>query len=95
MDYYGKIYKLIKYFLFLVTSLILMGFGYFSSVAGTGLNIILFYIKTLYWRFTGEYFDSIKPAILFQHIDNLIGMIGFVLFLYTVIKILLLLKEKD
>lgn len=83
-----KVYKILKYFLVLITSVILMCFGYISSTMETGFRTIFYFIYKI-----NENFDNINVLIFFEIFEHVISFIGFILFIYIVIKILSLLKE--
>ena len=86
-----KIYKILKYFLFLISSIAMMLFG----SRGLGFDSIIYFINHIKWKITGDISQSIKYLAFFQTVENIISLIGLVLFFYINIKIILLLKEKD
>ena len=86
-----KIYKILKYFLYLVSSIVMMLFGRM----GLGFDSIIFFINHITWKITGNTNPSIKYLAFFQIVENIISLIGLTLFIYTITNILLLLKEKN
>ena len=86
-----KIYKVLKYFLYLISSIVMMIFGR----SGLGFDSIFFFINHIIWRTTGDTNPSIKYLAFFQIVENIISLIGLILFFYTITKILLLLREKN
>ena len=86
-----KIYKILKYFLYLISSIVMMLFG----SRGLGFDSIIYFINHIAWKITGDISQSIKYLVFFQIVENIISLIGLVLFFYINIKIILLLKEKD
>lgn len=86
-----KIYKILKYFLYLISSIVMMLFG--SS--GLGFDSIIYFINHIAWKITGDISQSIKYLAFFQIVENIISLIGLTLFIYTIMNILLLLREKN
>ena len=86
-----KIYKILKYFLFLISSIVMMLFGRM----GLGFDSIIFFINYITWKITGDTNPSINYLAFFQIAEDIISLIGLILFIYTITNILLLLKEKN
>ena len=86
-----KIYKILKYFLYLISSIAMMLLGR----SGLGFDSVIFLINHIKWRTTGDTNPSIGHLAFFQIVENIISLIGLVLFFYTITKILLLLREKN
>ncbi|WP_144015201.1 hypothetical protein [Peptoniphilus porci] len=85
-----KIYKILKYFLYLISSIVMMLFG----SRGLGFDSIIYFINHIKWKITGDISQSIKYLAFFQIVENIISLIGLALFIYTITNILLLLKEE-
>lgn len=86
-----KIYKVLKYFLYLISSIVMMLFGR----RGLGFDSIFYFINHIKWKITGDISQSIEYLAFFQIVENIISLIGLILFFYTITNILLLLREKN
>ena len=87
----GKIYEVLKYFLYLISSIAMMLLGR----SGLGFDSVIFLINHIKWKITGDVSQSVGHLAFFQIVENIISLIGLILFFYTVTKILLLLREKN
>lgn len=86
-----KIYKILKYFLYLTSSIAMMLLG----SRGLCFDSVIFFIDHIKWKITGDVSQSIGHLAFFQIVENIISLIGLVLFFYTITNILLLLREKN
>ena len=62
---------------------------------GLAFNSIIYFINYIKSKITGDISQSIKYLVFFQVVENIISLIGLILFIYTITNILLLLKEKN
>lgn len=62
---------------------------------GLAFNSIIYFINYIKSKVTGDMGKDINYLTFFRNVENIISFMGLVSFIYTIIKILIFLKEKD